>query len=55
MGRFLTTGCCFPYCFLEILLEVDKAVIEGDKVVILPTSKNSGLCFLANLENFESS
>ena len=28
-----TTGYCFPFCFLEIFVG-DKALIEGDKVVI---------------------
>ena len=32
-GGFLTIGCCFPYCLLEIFVG-DKALIEGDKVVM---------------------
>ena len=29
-GGFLTAGCCFPNCFVEIFLG-DKAEMEGDK------------------------
>ena len=34
MGGFLTIGHCFLYCFLEIFAGRDKALMEGDKVVI---------------------
>ena len=27
-GGGLTTGCCFPYCFLEVVVG-DQALMEG--------------------------
>ena len=35
-GGFLTIGCCFPYCFLKIFFVRDKALMEREKVVIVP-------------------
>ena len=56
-GRFLAIGycsrticCCFPFCFLEIY-EGDKAVMEGDNVVIPQRPQGKTLIFLPHIQN----
>ena len=55
-----TIGCCFPYCFLEIFVRGDKAVIDGDIVVMgipqspPPTRRNleaTGQYLLSSIDN----
>ena len=61
MGGFLTIGYClriirycFPYCFLEIFVGRDKALMEGDKVMMGGSPNSSlGKTLIRNLKLYE--